>query len=1469
MRWGLIVSALPGGAADKAGGQYEHWWTARRIAEVLDGSASSIRLEPLGALGEATEFVVTQDDTMWAEQVKDHSSGGTWTIRKLEREHLLNAAKDHVDAGRQFRLVVSTASALKGLCARARAAETYEEFSEALNNEQAADLKRTAEHWEVTKEEAWPRLARIEVVQETRDSLRRLVQLHYRLLVAADPDIVIAAIRAYCDDHLYETITAPELWAHLDGKGFTRRHLVGDQNTLVRLHKTVERQQSRVDTVAPGIGLAPRADVDTLVELLTDPKGPQITVLDGAAGSGKSTVVAQVAAALEAVGWFVAVARMDAVDTTTNTSEKLGLSIGLTEAPVMLLAGVAAAEPALLIVDQLDAVSEYGGRMADNYESVAETLREADSFSNVRVLLVARSVDLETDSRLRRLTTHSVSVGRHTLGLLAVEDVRKLLSAAERPLPTAPETLELLRTPLHLSVYSRLEDTGPQSAYKTVQDLYDRYTTEFRSRVEKKVDHLDWSLVVGTMIPHMSDNELLVVPAAVMDVIGAAEVQALVSEGVLSFDGKFYSFFHESYFDYLFARGFVAAGRDLHEFLTHSGQALFRRAQTRQVLEHLAGTDRIQFLETVAEILASERIRYHLKGVVIEVLGGIEPSRADWQALEPIAFGETRIAARVRGLLALGGWFDAALDAGRWWQWLDDEDHTGLVYRELALAAYTRGPQVADLVRPHVDESDGWRLRVRNLVEWSLSPGLTDFAIELLEAGHLDEAGGRFNQDFWSFVYRLFQDCPLDAVRLTGAYLRRSLVRAAASGAVDPFEAQILTVNSQSSGVLADMAESSPRELVAELIDFVVTLATAEVSERDGQWPASRRWGLRWAESDHTVDDAIFNALDIALQRLGAEDPTLVDDVLRALDHPNRELRFLTCRTLTARGTADDAIRWLLEDPRNLVLGWADSPRWASRTLIETWSPTCSQELFVQLEAALLGHESPYETWEGTEHGKYELLSGLDPERISGAAKRKLGELQRRFVMAPPRAPEPIAAQFVGSPIGDDASTRMSDDDWIRALGKHTSTKTSWSGSAPVGGSRELAMVLGRRTAEDPVRFAHLGLRLDGTIPAAALDHLISNLPPDLDSDLLADVCEHARALHGEDVGSSICRVISKITNPTARLAQLVVDCSTDTNPDRELARTLAGSSDDLYYGGDLFMAGINSTRGMAALAAAHILFETDHHTEVLKPVVTALVNDSILSVRTCAAEAVTAMLNRDEAFAFDLAEALLGTPEVLEARTTERLAIYLIRLNPGRYAAFVADALTQTDAAAEHAGAVWAVGMLRDTLPEPLPRELTDLPPAGRRGAAKVLAHSAPVAIDYIIRLFDDPDDTVRDGACMVLDQLEDLDNDQVERLLRAFLASKAFVEHYKTALYRLEHMHELLPEVALDVCERVTADAGDEFGDIGTAAAGAGANLTTVVLRLYRQGGTELRARCLDLIDRLTELGAYGVGRQVDNER
>jgi hypothetical protein len=44
-----------------------------------------------------------------------------------------------------------------------------------------------------------------------------------------------------------------------------------------------------------------------------------------------------------------------------------------------------------------------------------------------------------------------------------------------------------------------------------------------------------------------------------------------VSRGLLVEDDGRYAFFHESYFDFLFARSFVTAGGELHDFLVTSG----------------------------------------------------------------------------------------------------------------------------------------------------------------------------------------------------------------------------------------------------------------------------------------------------------------------------------------------------------------------------------------------------------------------------------------------------------------------------------------------------------------------------------------------------------------------------------------------------------------------------------------------------------------------------------------------------------------------------------------------------------------------------------------------------------------------------------------------------------------------------------------------------------------------------------
>ncbi len=62
----------------------------------------------------------------------------------------------------------------------------------------------------------------------------------------------------------------------------------------------------------------------------------------------------------------------------------------------------------------------------------------------------------------------------------------------------------------------------------------------------------------------------------------------MVSEGVVSIHGTSVGFFHESFFDYAFARTFLGADKDLVDWLVQDEQPLFRRSQVRQVLAFLS-----------------------------------------------------------------------------------------------------------------------------------------------------------------------------------------------------------------------------------------------------------------------------------------------------------------------------------------------------------------------------------------------------------------------------------------------------------------------------------------------------------------------------------------------------------------------------------------------------------------------------------------------------------------------------------------------------------------------------------------------------------------------------------------------------------------------------------------------------------------------------------------------------------------
>ena len=61
--------------------------------------------------------------------------------------------------------------------------------------------------------------------------------------------------------------------------------------------------------------------------------------------------------------------------------------------------------------------------------------------------------------------------------------------------------------------------------HSTLQDLYACYTREVRDRLERRFGRLDWELITGSLVGHMSNNEVLAAPVGVLDSVEQRQVR--------------------------------------------------------------------------------------------------------------------------------------------------------------------------------------------------------------------------------------------------------------------------------------------------------------------------------------------------------------------------------------------------------------------------------------------------------------------------------------------------------------------------------------------------------------------------------------------------------------------------------------------------------------------------------------------------------------------------------------------------------------------------------------------------------------------------------------------------------------------------------------------------------------------------------------------------------------------------------
>jgi len=426
-----------------------------------------------------------------------------------------------------------------------------------------------------------------------------------------------------------------------------------------RLNEETEAYLQTYTPFGAGGETITRSQSDILVDKLLKPDGPRLVLLTGIAGSGKSGIVRKAINKFRKLNIPHLAFRVDQ-HLSCSTREELGKNLtGRGESPVSTLKGTFPDTRSFLFIDQVDAVSEVSGRDGKVKEVIFRMIKDADNFEGIRIVVVCRTFDLDSDPRLKGLKDGERAIQIDVPLFDWKADVEPLLKnkGIDTALFNEPQR-QLLCLPVNLSVFLEIDD--PELIFYSRSNLHEKLI-EKKQRIISNERKPPWSLIqpLTAMCDWMSRRQELSAPVSVMDAYpNAADI--LTSEGlIISSRGKV-NFFHESFFDHVYARAFLNHDQSLVDLLSETEQHLFRRTQVRQILEALRQNDVNRYLLELSSVLFCNDIRYHIKAAACHWLSTIEgPTEQEFEIISQFDVKSERFHHLFRSaVLSSHSWFD-------------------------------------------------------------------------------------------------------------------------------------------------------------------------------------------------------------------------------------------------------------------------------------------------------------------------------------------------------------------------------------------------------------------------------------------------------------------------------------------------------------------------------------------------------------------------------------------------------------------------------------------------------------------------------------------------------------------------------------------------------------------------------------------------------------------------------------------
>ena len=1486
---------LPGGASGKIGIRYEGLWTVFCMIRVMQEEAEWIWLERAGEENEGFEFALGTPTGVEYHQVKRQKTGmGKWSLPVLSSEGVLTNFYQKLDDPSVTCVFVSAhaADVLEELANRARSANSWLEFNQAFISSDGWSTEFSSLHnrWNASdKEVSFQRLRRAYVHTIDEDLLRKLVSSRLEVLVSGNPENALDVLFKQGLDALYQKLDSQQIWRHLTSRGFSKQTWATDPMVADKIEELNQAYLAGIKPIGIGGEVIHRDEADEILAHFDAEGAKNVALLTGPAGVGKSSVISQVLSDVELRGWPMLTLRVDRLEPCRTPSE-VGRQLQLPGSPASVLASMAGGEDCLLVIDQLDAISLASGRNPEFFDCIAALLEQAGNHPKMRVLSACRKFDVENDYRLRQLTSESGLAKEFPVGRFDGETVRRLVSKLGiDPNRLNPKQMELLSLPVHLRLLSECPQDRRQGSidFRSAKDLYDRfwdYKQQKLARSYIEIGHVFSAL--DSMIDYMNKHETLSAPASLLDEHPGI-LPVMASENIIVKGGSRISFFHESFFDYMFARRMVSADFDLLLHLRRGDQGLFLRSLVRQYLLHQRDISPQDALRNIRGILDGDDIRVHLKSIVLALLGSLDdPIKEEWDVMEPLLDSDlySLVWSSIYGSPT---WFDL-LDTNEYvGRWLANEA-TPQVDRAVWLLTgvrQARAARVAELLKPFINSEDPWPNRLSSVIFGSdigASRDFFDFVLSAVQSGVLDNLlqPTDANGDAWHLVEPLVGTEPEWACELLAAYCTRLLWLAVQDGETNPFP-DTVDRHRIGSQVLLDAAQTAPKKY-SELFLPILVQILAINSDRTGAppWP-DMVWHSGIYGDLSGLDDNFLEAIVSAMRCLAQLEP----DTFRRYAGVLGSFEFMSVRRLLARSYeangelfADEAIECLLLLPNSLAVGDRSSHLWVTRNLLEATTAHCSLENLARLEQAVLDYYPEYEldhnyrVWRG--HAQLTLLEGIQTSRLSRKGWRRLQELRRKFADRLPAEPKPLEGGRVGSPIPEESARKMSDRAWLRAMETHSSGSSTRSFTNPwAGGALELSRELEKLTKEDPARFANLIHDMPDDTDIVYFEAILKGINgSDLAPETVLGACLRCHRLPDRPLGRWITRPLEHLQDsqlPVEALEMVAWYATESDAPAAEFTIQRPGQT-STSHGEDLWIAGINSVRGAAADTIARLVFTSEKHLKFFEPYLRVMVDDDSLGVRTCVAHALLSVMRHDRDLAVELFLTLCETDDrLLVTHYVETFLKYAVKTHYEQMGPILSRMIDSEVEEVATAGARQVcLASLESDESMVLAARCASGSKALRAGMAEVYSANLKQSAfrshceEMLRLLFSDPDVEVRRAAGACFGRFEGHDAREFQGLIETYIQSPAFTPGRDLLFRALERTTSHIPDIILSTSERFFDAVGQDAGDLRTGAAAGSTHLAKLVVRAYSGATNEsVKSRCLDLIDQMVLLRALGM--------